>query len=35
MKARIEAFKAEKLSGRKKDFVQTIEKVDSMDMSDG
>jgi hypothetical protein len=35
MKQRIEAFKAEKMSGKKRDFVDTIGATDKMDTSDG
>jgi hypothetical protein len=35
MKARIEAFKAERMSGKKKDFVDTISSTDTMDTSGG
>ena len=35
MKARIEAFKAEKMSGKKKDFVDTIGTTNTMDTSEG
>jgi hypothetical protein len=35
MKARIEAFKAEKMSGKRKDFVDTIGTTDTMDTSEG
>lgn len=35
MKAKIEAFKSEKIGARKKDFVDTTGDVDSMDTSLG
>lgn len=35
MKAKIEAFKAEKMGGKKKDFVDTIGATDTMDTSEG
>ena len=35
MKARIEAFKHEKIGDRKKEFVGTIPETDKMDLSHG
>jgi hypothetical protein len=35
MKAKIEAFKAEKMGGKKRDFVDTIGATDTMDTSEG
>ena len=35
MKARIEAFKAEKMSGKRRDFVDTIGSIDEMDTREG
>jgi hypothetical protein len=35
VKARIEAFKAEKMSGKKRDFVDTIGTADTMDTNEG
>ena len=35
MKAKIEAFKAERMSGKKRDFVDTIGATDNMDTSEG
>jgi hypothetical protein len=35
MKERIEAFKAEKMSGKRRDFVDTIGTTDNMDTSEG
>ena len=35
MKAKIEAFKQEKIGGRKKEFVETIAETDKLDLSQG
>jgi hypothetical protein len=35
MKQRIEAFKAERMSSKKRDFVDTIGATETMDISEG
>ena len=35
MKERIEAFKAERMSGKKRDFVDTIGATEAMDIGEG